>query len=165
MPPEIAPYEFSECDTFHPELNHAQESLPWGPWQWEDGRFTRSCEVPFSLNRISVGLPFIPDLLFFHGRLIVSQWAKKGSHRKVRDLERLIVKRLGYMPTAWVCFYCKKSGSSAKGPDGRTWHVDHIYPHVDGGDDQPDNKALACATCNLSKGPKSVVAFMEGRSV
>jgi len=43
--------------------------------------------------------------------------------------------------------------------DGRVWHVDHAYPIVHGGDNRRDNKVLSCATCNLSKGPKSAKEF------
>lgn len=45
------------------------------------------------------------------------------------------------------------------GPDGRNWHIDHVYPKALGGDDGLDNRVLACATCNLSKKHKSANAF------
>ncbi len=34
-----------------------------------------------------------------------------------------------------------------------TFHVEHIVPTKHGGSDDPDNLCLACARCNLSKGP------------
>lgn len=58
--------------------------------------------------------------------------------------------RLG-AETGWKCFYCGEVGQERFGPDGRVWHVDHAYPIFHGGDDQPDNHVLACATCNLEK--------------
>lgn len=62
--------------------------------------------------------------------------------------------RLG-RETGWKCFYCGGSGDDRHGPDGRVWHVDHAYPVIRGGDDQPDNHVLACATCNLQKKTQS----------
>lgn len=51
----------------------------------------------------------------------------------------------------WCCVYCQRSGTPAAGPDGRNWHVDHIFAHSNGGDFCSDNFVLACATCNLQK--------------
>ncbi|QLG10992.1 HNH endonuclease [Deinococcus sp. D7000] len=54
------------------------------------------------------------------------------------------------------CFYCgcKIGGKSAK------WHVDHFIPLSRGGSNLPENLVLACAFCNLSKGPKMPWDFM-----
>jgi len=49
------------------------------------------------------------------------------------------------------CQYCSRLGDQQGGPDGRTWHVDHIFPVSRGGDDSEDNLTLSCATCNLRK--------------
>lgn len=51
----------------------------------------------------------------------------------------------------WTCVYCAKTGTTSTGPDGRLWHVDHIYPQSLGGDSKSDNLCLSCATCNLAK--------------
>jgi 5-methylcytosine-specific restriction endonuclease McrA len=67
--------------------------------------------------------------------------------------------RLG-CDSSWTCFYCSESGTDTAGPDGRTWHVDHVYAEVNGGDALPDNFVLACATCNISKNKSFVRDFM-----
>lgn len=51
----------------------------------------------------------------------------------------------------WICVYCQKRGTNEAGPDGRTWHVDHIFAESNGGDCGGDNFVLACASCNLHK--------------
>jgi CRISPR/Cas system Type II protein with McrA/HNH and RuvC-like nuclease domain len=77
-----------------------------------------------------------------------------GEASNVKEIRRVPLtaerKRLG-QESGWKCFYCGKAGDKDQGPDGRVWHVDHAYPFSRGGDDQPDNHVLACATCNLGK--------------
>lgn len=68
--------------------------------------------------------------------------------------------RLG-MECGWKCFYCGKDGNQDNGPDGRIWHVDHAYPVIRGGDDQPDNHVLACATCNLDKKASTAMEYFK----
>lgn len=41
------------------------------------------------------------------------------------------------------CVYC--------GETNEPFHIDHIVPQSRGGSDEPNNLALACATCNVSK--------------
>jgi hypothetical protein len=53
-----------------------------------------------------------------------------------------------------ACAYCGQSGDMERGPDGRTWHIDHAYPRSRGGGDERSNLVLACSTCNLSKSGK-----------
>jgi 5-methylcytosine-specific restriction endonuclease McrA len=48
---------------------------------------------------------------------------------------------------AWMCVYCHE-------PLEADYHVDHIVPLIRGGDNGPENLAIACPTCNLSKGSK-----------
>ncbi len=52
------------------------------------------------------------------------------------------------------CQYCEKPGTYSKGPDGKAWHLDRQLPGVYGGEYEPDNVILSCATCNLVKGGK-----------
>lgn len=61
----------------------------------------------------------------------------------------------------WICSYCRKSGTPEVGPDGRTWHMDHLYAESLGGDDNQDNLVLACATCNISKKDKLLCDFLR----
>lgn len=50
-----------------------------------------------------------------------------------------------------TCVYCKGLGTIIKGPDGRGWHRDHVFPKVHGGKGDAVNLVLACATCNEHK--------------
>ena len=61
----------------------------------------------------------------------------------------------------WTCVYCQKAGTPEMGPDGRVWHIDHGYPKALGGDDDIENLILACATCNISKNKKTVMAVLK----
>ena len=51
----------------------------------------------------------------------------------------------------WICIYCQSKGTDTIGPDGRPWHIDHLFPKARGGDSKSDNLVLACATCNCRK--------------
>jgi 5-methylcytosine-specific restriction endonuclease McrA len=53
-----------------------------------------------------------------------------------------------------VCHWCRKPGNADQGPDGRSWHHDHLLPKAHGGSDSPSNIVKSCATCNLKKGPR-----------
>ena len=45
------------------------------------------------------------------------------------------------------------------------YHVDHVIPLVSGGSNNKDNLQLLCSTCNLSKGAKHPVDFMQERGM
>lgn len=48
---------------------------------------------------------------------------------------------------------CPVTGKTIEDPrDGSLWHVDHIVPLSEGGDDDISNMQLVCATYNLKKG-------------
>lgn len=51
----------------------------------------------------------------------------------------------------FTCSWCGESGDDIAGPDGKTWHIDHIKPRISGGTDEVRNLTLSCETCNLSK--------------
>ena len=52
-----------------------------------------------------------------------------------------------------VCVYC--------GDDSGPFHYDHLYPVSLGGSDDINNIVLACSSCNLSKGGKTLQQWME----
>ena len=45
------------------------------------------------------------------------------------------------------CEYCRAPQSAC----GYRFHLEHILPTAEGGSDEIQNRALACATCNLAK--------------
>ena len=45
------------------------------------------------------------------------------------------------------------------------FHVEHIVPRQHGGDDDPNNLALACPDCNLRKGPNLSAIDPESQQV
>jgi 5-methylcytosine-specific restriction endonuclease McrA len=53
-----------------------------------------------------------------------------------------------------TCAYCGRQATETRDPDGRTWHMDHVYPICLGGSDSLDNIVKSCARCNISKGAK-----------
>src|SRR5436190_5820396 len=70
---------------------------------------------------------------------------RRGSSR-VR-LRRRVEERAG-----WRCEYCH----APQRVSGYRFHLEHIIPSVRGGPDALPNRALACATCNLAKGDRTV---------
>ncbi len=63
-------------------------------------------------------------------------------------LRRLVVQRAGDR-----CEYC---GLSQAGQEA-AFHIDHITPESAGGDEHPDNLALACVSCSLRKGARQLL--------
>jgi hypothetical protein len=53
------------------------------------------------------------------------------------------------------CAYCRD-------PLGSPYHADHMTPVVRGGTSDPGNLALACPTCNMTKGTKTAEEFLAG---
>jgi len=45
-------------------------------------------------------------------------------------------------------------GTTADGPDGKEWHMDHVFSLSRGGEDATWNIVKSCAKCNLAKGAK-----------
>lgn len=44
-------------------------------------------------------------------------------------------------------------------------HVDHIMPRSHGGADSWENYTAACASCNISKGKRSMLGFLLARTM
>jgi hypothetical protein len=59
-----------------------------------------------------------------------------------------------------TCVYCKGTGTETKGPDGKSWHRDHVYPKHHGGADNLTNLVLSCATCNMRKHTMAANEFL-----
>lgn len=53
-----------------------------------------------------------------------------------------------------LCAYCETEL-------GGSFHVDHVVPLSKGGTDWPDNLAVACATCNLTKNDDDLLTFVR----
>lgn len=69
------------------------------------------------------------------------------------------VRRL-FEETESRCAYC---GITLFREDRSSWHVDHIIPLSRGGSNGPENLALTCAECNLSKNSKLVSEWVAVR--
>lgn len=70
------------------------------------------------------------------------------------DLEALYAEQNGR------CAYC---GVSIYWEVERDIHVDHVMPLSRGGSNRPDNLALVCQDCNLSKGRRTLGEWLEVR--
>jgi hypothetical protein len=55
-----------------------------------------------------------------------------------------------------VCAYCKDYGTYDKGPDGKSWHMDHIIPWAVRPLESLSNYVKACHTCNMRKGAQRI---------
>ena len=60
-----------------------------------------------------------------------------------------------------TCRYCQRQGDSRRGPDKRSWHLDHRVPYSLGGATDETNLVLACSTCNLKKHDSEEEAFLK----
>lgn len=52
------------------------------------------------------------------------------------------------------CYWC---GEKVK----KAYHVDHVFPLINGGSNGPENIVIACSRCNLSKGAKMPHEFSD----
>jgi len=52
------------------------------------------------------------------------------------------------------CAYCSMAGTPSHGPDGKDWHMDHVFSLSRGGEDATWNIVKSCSKCNLAKGAK-----------
>lgn len=77
---------------------------------------------------------------------------KAAAGKLSRDIfQRLVVLQMGR------CACCRVALLSAKP------HLDHVIPLAAGGSNSDDNVQLLCSDCNLSKGKKDPVQFMQER--
>lgn len=88
------------------------------------------------------------------------QWRLKDSSvirvsKPGRSPIPLAVRGAVYSRDGRRCAYC----GDTDGP----FHFDHIFPLSRGGSDDPNNITVACSTCNLSKGDKTLQEWMARR--
>lgn len=75
---------------------------------------------------------------------MLDRWARWAQRSGVaRPIRLSVLERDGEH-----CTYC--------GSDEGPFHVDHIVPRSRGGTDDEENLTVACQTCNLSKGDKTL---------
>ena len=74
-----------------------------------------------------------------------------ASHYMPVKLRQSIIQRDGCR-----CRYCGMYGDEDRGPDGTSWHMDHVMPLALGGRTVARNLVLSCAPCNLRKGDRIV---------
>jgi 5-methylcytosine-specific restriction endonuclease McrA len=72
--------------------------------------------------------------------------ARRRGDLSAAKLRRRVEKRAN-----WRCEYCH----APQRVSGYRFHLEHIVPIAQGGSDAPDNRALACATCNLAKADRT----------
>jgi len=93
-----------------------------------------------------------PERVRVHNR---NREAKKidseGSHTAA-DIQQLLVLQKS------KCAVCRTSIANG-------YHVDHVIPLISGGRNSKENLQLLCPTCNLSKGAKHPVDFMQSRGM
>jgi hypothetical protein len=74
------------------------------------------------------------------------EWSATRHNRKTGRLPRGTIKAIG-SNQGWLCVYCKCDVSIK-------YHVDHIIPLAKGGEHNPKNIQILCATCNVRKSAK-----------
>lgn len=72
--------------------------------------------------------------------------AYQGKHYTAADVATLAIDQHG------LCAYCAQPLKS--------YHIDRIQPLSKGGGNGADNIALACPSCNSSKGDKTLLEWM-----
>ena len=73
------------------------------------------------------------------------------SHHDPRRLFTAMQRRQILERDGSCCAYC---GRHVTGEEGDRIYIDHVVPHVLGGQTVIDNGVVACGTCNSSKGAK-----------
>ncbi|MEQ3644755.1 MAG: HNH endonuclease [Paracoccus sp. (in: a-proteobacteria)] len=68
-----------------------------------------------------------------------------------------IVRAFVYDRDGMVCRYC--------GDEDGPFHLDHVLPLARGGDDEATNLTVACASCNCSKGQKTLEEWGWPRAI
>jgi len=85
------------------------------------------------------------------------EYAHKRSGIRLARLPSGTIKKIGTLQK-WKCATC------CCALNGK-YHKDHIVPLAGGGKHEPLNIQLLCPTCNLKKGAKNPVKFMQERGL
>ena len=80
-----------------------------------------------------------------------SQAAGSGGSHTAEDVRQIVSSQCG------LCAYCLSQF-------GDNYHVDHVIPLSRGGDNSAGNLVASCVTCNLSKGRRTVLEFLQRRA-
>jgi len=83
------------------------------------------------------------------GHHVMHRSSPPASHYMPVKLRAAIIQRDGLR-----CRYCGQHGTESNGPDGKPWHIDHVWPLALGGRTAASNLALICEPCNLQKGDR-----------
>lgn len=86
----------------------------------------------------------------------LSEYAHKRSGVRVARLPSGTIERIG-LAQRWKCACCSSSLKRTR------YHKDHIVPLALGGAHIPTNIQLLCPSCNLSKGAKNPIDFMQSK--
>lgn len=84
----------------------------------------------------------------------IREYAHRRSRLKLAGLPRGTIQKIGTLQ-GWKCASCRHSIR------GRDYHKDHIVPLSKGGEHAARNIQLLCPSCNLRKGAKHPVDFMQ----
>ena len=85
----------------------------------------------------------------------VREFTQRRKHRKIGRLPCGTVARIG-AAQRWKCAVCR-AGVKDK------FHVDHVESLARGGQHAADNIQILCPTCNVRKGAKDPLVFMQER--
>lgn len=80
-------------------------------------------------------------------RIICSEDCQTENAKRYRDKIKIETEFKIFERDGFKCVYCGKSSIE----NGVKLHVDHIFPKIKGGDNNPINLTTACQDCNISK--------------
>lgn len=90
-----------------------------------------------------------------NNKVKVREFTLRRKHRAVGRLPRGTIARIGEAQR-WKCAICKVNAK-------REYHVDHIEPLARGGKHAANNIQILCPACNVRKGAKDPLTFMQAR--
>jgi hypothetical protein len=104
-----------------------------------------------------------PDFLDERRSRLLGGWSVHSDGRRyhplmTKEVSRLI--KIREMREGWDRardFVLARDGNKCRycGTTEGQMHVDHVFPKIRGGSNNPENLVVACAACNLSKGART----------